>query len=312
MSINILQVSDTDYLQDFSDKNSTPFLDTLPLSADDKSEELFKQLHLSLLSKHSVLFSSSRTEHILQVEYLPWDTKNLEVSTARLQLFPPAQNNRCPENERSQLVNQALIKAQEWGIQFLSIKLPSQETHWINTFADNNFLPQGSELTLLHNAPPPLPQARYAPISPLHQQKVTGMDKLAALFSCSRFANDQNFSPKIVQKMWRTSLENCCNDFADQVYLAKDSSEAIGVLALKRRKINQVDLYSIYLLGVLSSSQRKNIGTSLICNALEYIDNSPSHLTVETQTNNHNALNFYKKNGFNQVLESRICMHCWL
>ena len=312
MSIVKLNKSDEHFLHAFLQKGPTRFLFNLPLSDADKSNYLLECLSSSLVSDQSVLISSPSQGVIIQLECLPWDTEVLQVPTARIQIFQKDCHGECSWKEQTRVIDMVLDEARQRGVKFLSAKVPSDEIRWLNTLEDKSFRIKDSELVLMHNRIRLNPEERYAPVYSIHQQTVTGLDRLAVLFSRSRFANDEHFREDVIQKMWRTSLENCCIDFADRVFLAKKDARPIGILALKRQEIGTENVYSIYLMGVEDSFQRKNIGTTLVSKALEYIEDSSQYLIVETQTHNYSALKFYQKVGFNHVVESRICMHCWL
>jgi len=312
MNIVKLKKSDKHFLHAFLKKGPTRFLLNLPLSDADKSNYLFECLSSSLVSDHSLLISSPSQGVIIQVECLPWDTEVLGIPTARIQIFQKNCNGECSPKEQARMIDMVLDEARQRGVKFMSIKVLSDEIRWLNTLEDKSFRIKDNELVLMHNRMRLNPQERYAPVYSIHKQTVTGLDRLAALFSRSRFANDEHFQEDVIQKMWRTSLENCCIDSAHRVFLAKKDAAPIGILALKRQKIGTANVYSIYLMGVENSFQRKNIGTTLVCKALEYIEDSSQYLMVETQIHNYIALKFYQKVGFNHVVESRICMHCWL
>lgn len=125
----------------------------------------------------------------------------------------------------------------------------------------------------------------------------------------SRFLTDPHFGKDSFEKLYKTWItKSVSREIADQVFVCKEADKIIGFITLKVGKNSGV----IGLIAIDDSYQGRGIGKELVFACENYLhENNITNLEVATQNANKNAMNFYKKIGFeiNKIIN---IYHLWL
>jgi dTDP-4-amino-4,6-dideoxy-D-galactose acyltransferase len=125
----------------------------------------------------------------------------------------------------------------------------------------------------------------------------------------SRFKLDKQFQEHDFYRMYKIWIENSVkHKIANNVFVAKENEVIKGMVSLKI----EAEKGHIGLLSVAPEAQGRGYGKSLIaiCER-ELLCNGISLIEVPTQLDNHRAVGFYTKCGFN-IEEITNIYHFWL
>ncbi|MBN1186718.1 MAG: GNAT family N-acetyltransferase [Bacteroidales bacterium] len=125
----------------------------------------------------------------------------------------------------------------------------------------------------------------------------------------SRYRIDKKFINNEFEKLYRSWVFNSVKKkYAFEVLVYKVNSEIVGLITLTDKESTSSE---IGLFAVSKEFQSQGIGTILLKDAeLVSIRKNYENMQVNTQQDNINAMNFYKKNGF--VLYSKYYIyHYW-
>lgn len=129
----------------------------------------------------------------------------------------------------------------------------------------------------------------------------------------SRYYFDQNYPLEACEKLYSDWIEKSCKGFADKVFVAEMDGRAVGYITCDKKP----DVESrrgcgrITLVGVSESAKGRNVGSSLVYNALNWFHEAKMReVAVVTQGRNYKAQRLYQKCGFKTKL-TQLWYHKW-
>ncbi len=131
----------------------------------------------------------------------------------------------------------------------------------------------------------------YEEKTPTHE--LFQLAKMSGEFS--RFKTDKRLPNFTFEKMYNLWIENSCKNENSIVYVCKHEHKIVGFITLDI----SLNTGSIGLIAVESRMQGNGIGYELMCKAENHlIGLGINNISVATQKDNENALNFYSRLGY--------------
>jgi ribosomal protein S18 acetylase RimI-like enzyme len=239
------------------------------------------------------------------IKYLDWDSKQLGIHCGLINTTHVRDHS---EVERTFNSIKTLID-QNKSIEFLTIKLSQNYITKIGDFVNIGASLIDSELTFLF----PRGERKKDDIiigdySLDFCDKVEGEDLfvLAEEMQLSRFFLDSNISKDKAINLWKTSIKNHCEGFADELVVAKHNNQLCGIITIKFIDLENINLH---IVGVVREHQGRGLG-SLMLNKIinQYAERYNIH--VETQSVNTSAQKLYQKAGF-KFHKLKYVLHHW-
>lgn len=238
------------------------------------------------------LMSSSE----IHIEPLSWDTKFFGFKIGKIVLEKDSDINN--------LLNGVINRT--WSLIYLFLNGNNQKS---SDLLEQNGIKCFDHKTSFSKQ---ISEASFSKIKGVHPEfEMTNEIELLAYESGvnhSRFYKDQKLRKHFnrLYKSWITkSLDR---SFADEVLVYKDSSQLCGFVTLKKND----DEAKIGLIAVDKDHRGKGIGTSLLKAAEKWAhDQELEKISVTTQGENLNAIEFYEKNGF-YICKTEFVHHLWL
>jgi ribosomal protein S18 acetylase RimI-like enzyme len=132
--------------------------------------------------------------------------------------------------------------------------------------------------------------------------------ELGSVFRFSRFHCDSNIPKRKADEVWVSYLENYKPGGARHCYVISDTrGEIMGTVLVNEDK--KKHLANLFFVAVKGKFRGKGAGGAM----LNYISRrfKGYKIITGTQTVNVEALNFYIKNGFSRIEESKAILHRW-
>ena len=124
----------------------------------------------------------------------------------------------------------------------------------------------------------------------------------------TRFYNDKNFESNLVKKMYQIWITKSCTDPSTTVVIAEYKNRIVGFITFSN---GFEGVSTIGLVAIDKDYQRLGIGSNILNECIKLcIERERTTLTVATQLNNHPAVKFYERFGFEIVKESN-WYHKW-
>jgi len=241
----------------------------------------------------------------LHMKYLDWDSEQLGVHCGLIDGMGiedyPVSNDIV--NGIIKLINQ------NESVQFITIKLPSSCVGTVNALLQKGALLIDSELTFSFPKGESTNSIAIPDGSRFEFCKEIDCRPFLALakeMRFSRFFLDSHISSDKAIYLWRTSIKNHCEGFADQLLISYMDDEPCGIVTLKFRDSEQLFLH---IVGVLKKYQRKKVGLLMLDRIIEHYAEAYS-IYIETQSNNIRAQAVYQKSGF-KYNSLKYVMHYW-
>jgi len=241
------------------------------------------------------------------IKYLDWDSKQLGIHCGLINATHVYDYN---EIERTFNLIKTLIN-QNKRIKFLTIKLSQNYIAKISAFVNIGASLIDSELTFLF---PKGKRKKDDIISGNYsldfcdkvELECEDLSILAEEMQLSRFFLDSNISKDKAINLWKTSIKNHCEGFADQLVVAKDNNQLCGIITIKFIDLENINLH---IVGVVKEHQGRGLG-SLMLNKIinQYAENYDIY--VETQSVNIPAQTLYQKVGF-KFHKLKYVLHHW-
>ncbi len=253
------------------------------------------------------------------LQFLDWDTKQLGVPTAKINL--PAV---LPE---SLILREILKNARDQGLKLIYLIISREEKNLINTAKDLGGILVDHKITFLqrhsrdNENPVGLPNSLDSRFrgndggnieiynEPLPCSKLISLAFESGKYS--RFRADPNITQKQFEDIYRQWMINSVNhSVADDVLVYRDSysQKILGMITVGEK--NQRG--DIGLLAVDPDARGKNIGTKLIHAAQQYFIKKHYHQSqVVTQQDNIPACKVYEKCGYH-IEKIEYFFHFWL
>lgn len=232
--------------------------------------------------------------------FLPWDTKFF------------GRNSYALDDGRSVLKPRAEIPEmleRRMGNTFISAKIDSREDKGvIDLLQRAGFRYIDTEVVLKYRGPG---RTAGSPVSVCVQEvrRNGGLPyaELGTSFTCTRFHSDKNIAREKADLLWVHFIKNYRPSAVNRIFTAKLNNRVVGaILAHKEKAERRVRLSFV---AVLEEFRNKNVGTSLIQYAVNCFKGF--EITTGTQAKNVGALNFYVRNGFSRIKNSKAIMHRW-
>jgi dTDP-4-amino-4,6-dideoxy-D-galactose acyltransferase len=226
----------------------------------------------------------------MTIEELHWDSAFFRKKIGALKVL----SNDCSG------LKDTLKKAKNFGFQYLTCRLATQDTVLIRHLESNGFYLTDIGVTLgmdtlryFQKKKQSHPKKKDA-IEMATLQDIPALQKyITSLFPESRFYNDPFFSREEADSLYRAWIENSVRGEAADIVFHIPGKGFISCRKAGRRS------GQIVLIGVRKSLRGKGYGTALIKEAMEWSRRERINaVTVRTQLKNTKALNFYLRTGF--------------
>ena len=240
-----------------------------------------------------------------QLQYLDWDSEQLGIRCGLID------GTELEDLSGSHLVFEHIRELIEkhHNIEYITIKLHQNCIRTVNALIQMGAVLIDTELTFLYAKDTkkdfhPLPEScRVVFCKQIDSQPFLA---LAEEMRLSRFFLDPNIADEQALYLWKTSIKNHCEGFADQLAVAYFNDEPCGLITLKFKDNIQVFLH---IVGVLKYYQGKKIGKCMLTKIIErYAERY--NLYVETQSINIPAQITYQKAGF-MYHTLKYILHYW-
>ena len=130
-------------------------------------------------------------------------------------------------------------------------------------------------------------------------------------FALSRFHLDGKISKEKADSVWVEFIKNFKIDARHHLFMARIRNRTIGGIFVKQRTMGGRRVSNLFSVSLKKKYRGKGIGSALIKYALQCLTRQSGIITVGTQSENKGALNFYRKNGFSKIRETKLILHRW-
>lgn len=234
-------------------------------------------------------------------KFLKWDSDFFGLNSYYLQ---ENKSNLFPEISIIKLLDKNL------GTSFITAKLNSAISNEKLSFLQRlGFKYIDLEVTLLYQ--PLVSQNKKMPegvsFEELFVNEGLPYKQLGGAFTNTRFHSDKRIAKEKADLLWIRYLKNFIPGPGNRIFVAKVDKKIVSViLVCKDKKANTARLYFV---ATRKEFQNKGIGSGLI----KYVISKfrQKNILVGTQGKNLQALNFYLRNGFTKVNDTKIVMHRW-
>lgn len=134
---------------------------------------------------------------------------------------------------------------------------------------------------------------------------------LGAEFSRSRFHLDRNIPKRKADEVWIRYIKNFTLGARRHLFVAKIAKKTAGGIFIDQISEGGACVSNFFSVSVRKEYQRRGIGSALVRCAIDWALRQGHIVTVETQMNNIEALNFYMKNGFLKTRKAHFIFHRW-
>jgi ribosomal protein S18 acetylase RimI-like enzyme len=283
------------------------------------SEEYLREYLKILLNNNgnlvAVLKKDNRTMGLTVLEYLSWDSDHFGYACGGIHILVPSLEYSKQANIISHLLKKVLSVARERRYKFLSLKCNSNFSPLIHTLEKLGFLLMDCELILALSDKTPLHYEGHYRIEVLKNTNFDELSKFADVYTLSRFHSDPNIPKQKAEELWRKSIINSCQGFADEVIVIFDQKKPAGFITCMDDKVSMKifpkKIRSFFLVGVAPEYQGKGVGKCLMQYAIKHSLKSTDLIETETQSMNFAALSLYQVSGF-RIVSSKFSFHKWL
>lgn len=241
----------------------------------------------------------------LRLKYLDWDSQQLGI---RCGLIDATEFENLPEPDS--LIDWIReITGGKKDIKFITIKLPCHWTRTVNALVQNRALLIDPELIFIY--PKGIKKDSNDIPKNYRLEFCKEVDSRAFLplaeeMRLSRFFLDSKISNNKAIHLWKRSIKNHCEGFADQLLVAYFDDEPCGIVTLNFKDSKRLFLH---IVGVLRRYQGKKIGKLMLNKIIDRYSEDYS-IYVETQSINIVAQAVYQKVGF-RYHTMKYVLHYW-
>jgi GNAT superfamily N-acetyltransferase len=291
-------------------KGST-FLEEIPVKLKEiLQREHFNQRQCSFslgLVKYKTIVSwaTDNSESSMALWHIAdWDSEQLGVKCAKIDKVILISEHTSGELLIDQMFSGLSDYAGKEKIDNIFYRIPSDNRAIVRCAEKAGFKTIGIHLNYV------LPFASDKPQQPIDKDiRIAGREDnedivcMSELIVGDRFHRDGRFSDKGISKLWRTSVSNAVNDWADVVYVYEKSGRIAGfIIVTKDYSVSDslsIPGRRIFLITVLPEYRRQGIGKALIQAAIYYSrDNTSPYLMVGTHSSNDAAISLYQSSLF--------------
>lgn len=223
--------------------------------------------------------------------HLPWDSTQLGVSTGMLELVD--------ETAATAAALREVIPADE---RLTALKVPASAPQLVTALVRDGAQLIDVEHTFTFVGP--APATSHAEVRCLNTIDPGPLLDLAPEMGFSRFYRDPNIRPETAEALWRTSILNHCEGFADRLSVAFMNGQPVGLVACR----DDEQARALFMVGLLPHGRGRGLGTAMI-GAL-VADAPDRHFTVEALASNQAATALYTRSGF-RLAKSHYVLHLW-
>lgn len=234
-------------------------------------------------------------------KYLSWDSRFFHKSSYQLD---PGKSKLTPDRSIAQKISQLFKNT------FISLKIDFSAGKELILFLQKaGFIYINTEIVMKYSCcVQDKPEAdRRIILSQLKKNTGLPYNEIGSVFIHTRFHRDMQISKKQADRVWVEYLKNYQPDKSHHLFLATYKGQGAGVILVNEDK-GKKSAYLFYV-AVVKELQDKRIGSRLI----QYVAGKfPEYrLYTGTQASNLPALNFYLKNGFSAIEDTKFVMHRW-
>ena len=200
---------------------------------------------------------------------------------------------------------------------FITAKIPHDwDISAPSLFQDCDFKFILTELVLKYstseNIPPVKNDINDIKIEQITSKNHADFSNLGKYLILSRFHQDRLIEKGKADLLWRNFLKNFkISENENAVIVAKRNDKVVGCVIIEFQNINKKRYANFFIVSVDEVFRGLGIGTRLMEYGIAYCKNKSDVIIVETQFNNIPAINFYLKNGFTTMHQTRAIFHRW-
>jgi ribosomal protein S18 acetylase RimI-like enzyme len=242
---------------------------------------------------------------VVDFQYLDWDSEQLGLRCGLIDLTASRTTQRIEGVEH--LVKNAIREAKD--IEFVTIKLPSHCNEAVSDLVRYGTRLIDTELTFFWEKS--ILQLPWSILDNCQFEFCRETDsqpfvELAEEMQTSRFFQDFRIPETKAIHLWRSSIRNQCEGFADELLVVHADSRPAGIVTLKFQEPGEIYLQTV---GVLRNCQRKGIGR-LMLNAVRERYGKEKSIYVDTYSINVAAQRLYQAAGF-KYYTLKYVLHSW-
>lgn len=130
-------------------------------------------------------------------------------------------------------------------------------------------------------------------------------------FCFTRFHSDKNISRRKADLVWVNYIKNFNLNSSRHLFTARAKDMTVGGIFVEKAVKGRETITRLSSVSVKRACRDKGVGTSLLKCALEWCRRNSRVILVGTQLDNVAALDFYIKNGFSKIYDTRLVLHRW-
>lgn len=240
-------------------------------------------------------------ETLFYLKFLPWDTAFF------------GKNSYILDVEKSILVPSVGMKKlieREIGTSFITIKIDSNCNKELLEFLQAlGFRYIETEVTLKLDKTQRIELTKPAGIEVIRLEKKSSLPykELGSVFSLTRFHSDVHIPKEKADLLWIEYISNYEITPSNLMFVAKQGEKVAGCILVN--EIRNQERAFLSFVSVLEEFRGKAIGSYLIRHIVEKL--CECELATGTQVRNIRALNFYIKNGFSIIEQTKTVLHRW-
>jgi GNAT superfamily N-acetyltransferase len=263
---------------------------------------------------------------MIVITFASWDSSIFDVNIGKIINFG-VRAGASPEIG-SLLLEKALKKAKEWGIQCLFGRIDLIYGDFINLLETNGFYLKDVSVTLglstskLSGFHDESNQSNRGCIRPATMNDLSDLKQIAGpAFIYSHYHRDPNLDQAKSSGLYECWIENELMGRADEILVLDNNDKVLGFITLHidpyAQEVFGAKIGFIDLLGMSPEQQGSGFGKRLVSSGLNWLRDRVAFVEIRTQLSNNAALNAYLYNGFN-LLSSGVCLpsgvtlHGWL
>lgn len=219
------------------------------------------------------------------------------------------------------LIDESVQFCKSHKVEFLSLRINSEEYVLLNTFLKKGFFVVADELSFLCET------SRVVACKKRddwdielhdHYRSTTVFNDLAQQFRASRLYNDPFFSVETADFLWKKWIQRQCEEEAEKIAVIFDSRNdkmMAGMITCARGNgseyLTAKGVWHLFFVCILKEFRGQGMGEYLLKNLVNIGKAYCDYIEVGTQTTNYRAINLYTKCGFRAV-NANTSLHAWL
>ena len=238
---------------------------------------------------------------IFYFKYLDWDSNYFKIKSYVLDVDKSILK---PSTEIMNLLNSEMQDS------FITLKIDSKYNRELLNFLQTaGFRYIDTEVTLKYNKKnyKEIIKNSSIEIKKLCKNKGLPYKELGSVYSLTRFHWDKNISKQKADLLWINYIKNYKPSPLNHIFIARYNSEVAGSILVNESSDKK--RANLFFVSVVKRFSGNKIGSQLIQYVVSYFNNP--EIITETQVKNIKALNFYIKNGFSLIEETKTIMHRW-